>query len=245
MTGRIGQDALAALGLLTRIPVPFATPRANGAWAWPLAGLAVGMVLALMAAPAEWLGLAPAFAAILVLATGAVLTGGLHEDGLADCADGFWGGRGRARRLAIMKDSRIGSYGMLALVLVLMMRWQALTMILEHDAWQSLIAAAILSRAPMAALAAALPNARGDGLSQSIGRPDRRTALRGIGLALILALVLAGGAGLAMALWAGLAALAVALVARAKIGGQTGDVLGASQQLAEAAALTTAATLLT
>lgn len=242
MKDRIGQDVLASIGLLTRIPVAFATPRAEGAWAWPLSGLAVGVVMALIAGLSDCLDLPPGLAAVLVLAAAAVITGGLHEDGLADCADGFWGARARARRLVIMKDSRIGSYGVLALVLVGLLRWQAVSLILQHGDWGLLITAAVLSRAPMAALASALPNARAEGLSQSIGRPDRKTALCGIGLAVLLALILSGGTGLVMAIWAGFAGLGVALIARAKIGGQTGDVLGASQQLAEAAALTLAAT---
>lgn len=241
MQGRIGQDVLAAIGLLTRIPVPFAQPRADGAWAWPLAGLAVGIGLVLVAGLADCLDLPPGLAAVLVLAAGAVLTGALHEDGLADCADGFWGARARARRLAIMKDSRIGSYGVLALVLVGLLRWQAVSLILQQGDWGLLVTAAVLSRAPMATLASALPNARANGLSQSIGHPGRQSALGGIGLAVLLALILSGGTGLVMAIWAGLAAFGAALIARAKIGGQTGDVLGASQQLAEAAALTLAA----
>lgn len=241
MNGRIGQDIAAAIGLLTRLPVPFAAPQAQGAWAWPLAGLLVGIIVACVAMVMDWLGLPASLAAVFVLVAGAVVTGGLHEDGLADCADGFWGGRTPARRLAIMKDSRIGSYGVLALVLTVLLRWQAVVLILDAEAWPVLIAAAVLSRAPMAALAAALPNARGGGLSQSIGRPDRMTALRGIGLALILGMVAAGVPGLCMAFWAGIAAFGVAMLARAKIGGQTGDVLGASQQMAETAALTLAA----
>ena len=167
------------------------------------------------------------------------LGGGDHGDnGLADSADGLWGGWTRERRLEIMKDSRIGSYGVLALGIVGLLRWSALAFAFEAGAlWAPVIAAAVLSRAPMAAVMAALPNARGVGLSAHQGRPGARVAGVGVALALAVALAAAGGAALMMALAAALAAAAVALTARAKIGGQTGDILGATQQMAEAACL--------
>lgn len=234
------RDITAAFGLLTRLPVAYVAPRAAGAWAWPLAGLAVGLGSVAVAGVAGWLGLAAPLAAALALVTAAMMTGGLHEDGLADCADGFWGGSNRLRRLAIMKDSRIGSYGVLALLLVTLMRWQALTLLLEDGHWGLILAAASLSRAPMAALSALLPQAREAGLSASLGRVPRQTAVQAAGLAFVLALLTGGMMALAMTLAAAAATLALALLARAKIGGQTGDVLGAGQQLAEAAALATA-----
>ncbi|MFT4150523.1 MAG: adenosylcobinamide-GDP ribazoletransferase [Paracoccaceae bacterium] len=231
------RDIMAALGLLTRLPVPLAPPRPEGAWAWPLAGGAVGALAALAGGAGLGLGLPAGIAAGMALAAGMLATGALHEDGLADCADGFWGGRDKARRLAIMKDSAIGSYGTLALIVTVLVRWQAVTAILAGGDWPLLIAAAALSRAPMAALSAFLPNARGAGLSQSVGRPLPRTAGLSAAAGLGIALATAGEAALPMAFGAALAACVVALVARTKIGGQTGDVLGASQQLAEVGAL--------
>ena len=180
----------------------------------------------------------------MVLALGAILTGGLHEDGLSDTADGLFGGWTRERRLEIMKDSRSGSYGVAALVLVTLLRWTALAAVLEAGGWALPLAVAVLSRVPMVVLMAWLPNARGAGLSQSLGRPDLRQALTAAGVGLGVALAVAGGPGLAMAGAAGAAALGLGLVARAKIGGQTGDILGASQQLSEAAALVAAAALI-
>jgi len=162
----------------------------------------------------------------------------LRSHGLADSADGFWGGQTRARRLEIMKDSRIGSYGVLALVLSLGLRWGALAAILEAGGlFAPLIAVAVLSRAPMAVLMAALPNARGAGLAQSVGRPGQDSATLGLLLALGLAFMALGGAVLAPLFWAALASIALAAAAKAKIGGQTGDILGAAQQVAEIAAL--------
>lgn len=141
-----------------------------------------------------------------------------------------------------MKDSRTGSYGVAALVLVGLLRWSALAAALEGGV-ALLVAAAVLSRVPMVGLMALLPNARGAGLAQSLGRPDRRQAALAAAVGLGLALLLMGPAALVLAAAGGAAALALGLVARAKIGGQTGDILGASQQLSEAAVLVAAAAL--
>lgn len=242
-------DFALALALLTRLPVPLshaaATRGAAAAWAWPLAGALVGGLAALAGSIALALGLPTGVAAGIVLAMGIVLTGALHEDGLADCADGFWGGWDRARRLEIMKDSHIGSYGVLALGLSLILRWSALSaLIAAGHLWGPVIAAAALSRAPMAGVMHALPNARGSGLSQSTGRPAQDTVLLGGAVALAVALLATGGAVLAAVVAVALAGLATAAIARARIGGQTGDVLGATQQLAEIAALAALAAVL-
>ncbi|MCC7321855.1 MAG: adenosylcobinamide-GDP ribazoletransferase [Rubellimicrobium sp.] len=236
-------DIPAALGLLTRIPVPVDGARAAArgaaaAWAWPVAGLAVAALAALGAGGALAAGLAPAVAAGVALAVQAAATGAMHEDGLADSIDGLWGGATRDRRLEIMKDSRTGSYGVIALILSFGLRWSALAAILAQPGWGgALLAVAALSRAGMAALASALPPARPGGLGARVGRPAPATTATAIGLAALAAILAAGpgaaGAALAMAgaltLWA--------LIARARIGGQTGDILGAGQQIAETAGL--------
>lgn len=228
-------DLGGAFGLLTRLPFGAAGRGAAGAWAWPVAGA----VVAALAATAGWLalraGLPAGWAAALVLAMQAMLTGGLHEDGLSDTFDGLGGGRDPERRLAIMRDSRLGSYGALALMLVLLARWSALVVLLPLDPL-ALVAVAALSRAGMPVLMAWLPPARPDGLSRLIGRPNAMQA----GLAVLVALVIAGL--LVGRLWLILPALALLMLtlglwARARIGGQTGDILGAGQQLSEALAL--------
>ena len=240
------RDCRAGLSLLTRLPLPapatFPTPPA--CWAWPLAGAVVGGLAAAGALLALAAGLTSGLAAAAALMIATLTTGALHEDGLADCADGFWGGWTRERRLEIMKDSHIGSYGVLALILVTLARWSALSSLLAAGHWPALIAAGMLSRVPMAALMAALPNARGSGLSASVGRPSRQQAGLAALLALLGALALAGSSALAMALAVLAPTLALAALARRKIGGQTGDVLGASQQLGELAALTACVALL-
>lgn len=237
-------DLVAAFGLLTRLPLPSRdiTPSPRAAWAWPVVGAALGAIAALAVSLALWAGLAPGIAAAIALLTGALLTGGLHEDGLADTADGLLGGRDRERRLDIMKDSRIGSYGALALILVTLIRWSALAALLtQGQHWAALIAVGALSRAPMAVLIATMPNARGTGLSHLTGQPPRSAALAACAIALILTLLATGSAMITMALATLATSLFLARAARARIGGQTGDILGASQQLAEAAALAFAA----
>lgn len=247
-TTRALDDLVAGFGLLTRLPLPARSlsPSPRAAWAWPVVGAALGVLSAAVASLALWAGLSAAVAAALALITAALLTGGLHEDGLADTADGLMGGRDRDRRLEIMKDSRIGSYGALALLLITLIRWSALTALISAGQhWAALIAVGALSRAPMALLIATLPNARGSGLSHLTGRPPRSAAATACGLGIGLTLATCGSAVFAMTLAAAATTALLARAAKARIGGQTGDILGASQQLAEAAALAFAAARLT
>lgn len=239
ISARLWHQALSAFALLTRLPLPDHRPEgAASAWAWPLAGLVIGALAAATAGLALAFGAGAGPAAAAALAVQALLTGALHEDGLADTADGLMGGRTPERRLEIMKDSRIGSFGALALMLVTLATWSALAGLVATGAhWAALPAAAALSRAPMAAVMAALPPARPGGLSAGSGRPTPAKAGAAAGLGLLAALLLCGWAALgAAALAAALSAL-LALAARSKIGGQTGDILGATQQLSFMAAL--------
>ena len=235
---RLMPDILSAFALLTRLPLPdHQATGAASAWAWPLVGAAVGALLAAAGGVSLWLGLTPGVTAAGLLILGALLTGGLHEDGLSDTADGLFGGWTRERRLEIMKDSRVGSYGVLALVLVTLARWSALGTLLAFGGLWSLVAVGALSRVPMAMIMAGLPNARGAGLSHATGRPSPKGALIGAALAMAIAFLFAGFAALVM-LAASLVTTALLVrSAKARIGGQTGDILGASQQLAEAACL--------
>ncbi len=236
-------DIPAALGLLSRLPVPVdveqATARgAAAAWAYPVAGLVIGAVAALLASVALWLGLPAAVTAALALTTLVIFTGAMHEDGLADSADGLWGGWDAAQRLGIMKDSHIGVYGVAALVLAFLLRWSAITtLVVAGLHWAGLITAAMLSRACVTGLMAALPHARPDGLSQSVGRPSAGAAGVAALIALVAAFLFWGWWGLLLAVIAEAAVLACMGIARAKIGGQTGDILGATQQVTEIAVL--------
>ena len=244
-------DIRRAASLLSRLPLGHfdlaaARPMAAAAWAWPLIGALLGGLAGLVALLATWLSLPAPLSAALALASLIAMTGALHEDGLADTFDGLWGAQDRTRRLEIMKDSRVGSYGVLALVLALILRWSALTALFQAG-WilAPLIATGALSRAPMALLMARLPKARKGGLAASTGQPEPQTALAGLAVASAIALLTTGPLMLAALFWISLVTLVLAGVAKAKIGGQTGDILGASQQLAEIAALASLATLVT
>ena len=239
MTAR--SDLAAAATLLTRLPAgSLGAPSAraaDGVWAWPLAGLVVGALAGFAGMLAWVLGATPAVAAAVVLAVQLLATGALHEDGLADLADGIGGGRDRARRLEIMRDSRIGTYGAAALILSLMLRWSLLaTALIQGQLIWVVLTAAIVSRAPMAVAMRWLPAARTDGLAASVGVPGAGAAQVAAGLA-ALALLPWGGHGLAAGVLVVGALWAIGRLARARLGGQTGDVLGAVQQAAEIAVL--------
>jgi adenosylcobinamide-GDP ribazoletransferase len=212
----------------------------------PLAAVVIALPAALVLWVAAVLGLPPLAAAIFALAAMTAVTGALHEDGLADIADGFWGGGDRARRLEIMRDSRIGSYGTLALVFATAAK---IVLLAEAIAAGGAIAggAVLLATAVAARTAAlwpwmALPPARADGVAHGAGRPTRRTAAIAASLAaaiVAVCLVPLAPAALAVAPAAtALAVIAVARLARGKIGGHTGDVIGGAEQAAEIAFLT-------
>lgn len=234
-------DLPVALVLLTRLPLP-PLPRAafddqaRAAWAFPLVGLVVNGLAALTGLAAMALGLPVMAAAGLVLAVQVVATGVMHEDGLADLADGFWGGMTRERRLEIMQDSLIGAYGVTALILSLGLRWSALVVLLPGGI-APILAAGLLSRAALPLLMTALPQARPGGLSASVGTPGPARAATAIMLALAGAFALIGPPAALVAFCIALNLMALTAITLRKIGGQTGDVLGAAQQISEITAL--------
>lgn len=235
-------DVVTALTLLSRLPIPQSGHGrgAAAAWAYPVAGLILGGMAAMAGAVCHAAGLPSPLAALIVLAFLIGSTGAMHEDGLADTADGLWGGWTADQRLKIMKDSRIGTYGVIALTLSIAARWAALWLLYELDpgaAAAAIMTAAGLSRAAIPALMATLPHARDDGLSHSVGGVQPGTAWLGIAIAAVAAFILSGSGAIGAMIWAAAAALAVFRLARARIGGQTGDILGAAQQVCEIAVL--------
>jgi adenosylcobinamide-GDP ribazoletransferase len=213
--------------------------------ALPLAALVIALPAALTLLLGGLVDLSPALAATLAVTVLVLTTGGLHEDGLADSADGLFGGHSPERRLEIMKDSRIGAYGALALGLSLLLRVTALAAILEAAggwaAGAALLSAAICSRTGGIAILTVLPPARRDGAAAAVGRPEPGSVWLALALAggLAAALTFATAlplAGLVVGLGIGALGLAgVIRLARALIGGQTGDIVGAGQQTAEIA----------
>jgi adenosylcobinamide-GDP ribazoletransferase len=241
-------DLRIATSFVTILPVASSKPAGDGAiaraaWALPVAGLAVGLSGALVYAIASRFGLAPNLAALLALAATALMTGALHEDGLADTADGLGGGRTRERKLEIMRDSRIGTYGVCALILSFGLRWSALAAIANPWAVAlALCAAHTAARAGLPAFMSQVPPARPDGLSASAGSPPGRSIAIAFAVG-ILALVLALGPGKALVslILLSLAGLILARLAIRQIGGQTGDILGAFEQSGEILILLVAA----
>ncbi len=238
------EELKASIVFCTRLPLLRATPIAGGiiakaAWAFPIAGVLVGLIGAVVYALAHRAGLPAWPAAALTVAATLLATGCLHEDGLADTADGFGGGKTREQKLAIMRDSRTGVYGVCALVMSLVLRVAALASLPgAHPVVWALIASHAAARAAMPALMLMLPPARGDGLSFEAGRPPGEAVLAAavIGF-LILAICLHLGHGvLALILLAAIVAL-MAWLSMRQIEGQTGDVLGALEQASEIAVL--------
>ena len=242
---------LLALRFLTRLPVPFVRtvdppPLREAMYMFPVVGMLVGAIVSGALILAHVARLPDLFCALFALAVSALLTGAFHEDGLADVADGFGGGSTREDRLEIMKDSRIGTYGTLILIITVLARASLLAALLKLPPMSILLlvaGAAAFSRSLMVDLLWATGPARTGGLSVLAGQPSRNTTLlalaigglaAGIGGWLILSLeasVLALVAG-------GLTLAVVRALAMRKIGGQTGDVCGAGQVLSETAMLT-------
>jgi adenosylcobinamide-GDP ribazoletransferase len=251
---RVSSDLLACMRFYTRLPLPAPAGEANAhampdfsraAWAVPITGALIGIIGALVLALAMSFGLAPLPAATLAIASLVLISGAMHEDGLADLCDGFGGGSTPERKLEIMRDSRIGTYGAAALVISLLLRIGTLAGLAATDlrlATTVLIAAGALSRTAGLLPLITLPPARATGAGFSAARPSQ-SWLRGAAvLAFIFACVptIAGASLpriLAVIVLATLAAYAVTALARRQIGGQTGDVAGAAQQAAEIAAL--------
>ncbi len=241
------RDLKSSLRFFSRLPLPATPDGPNFAGALrmaPAAGALLGLASALPFALALHWREPPLVAALLALAAGVLLSGGLHEDGLADVADGFGGGFSRERKLEIMRDSRIGSYGAIALVLSLGLRAAALAALAASPGSAALVlaAAGAVSRAACLAPLILLPPARADGSGRAAGGFSAVEARPAFGLALAFAaLPWLGGfsfaACLAAALLSAFTVRGLCALARAQIGGQTGDVAGAAQQIAEISVL--------
>ncbi|MEP0519121.1 MAG: adenosylcobinamide-GDP ribazoletransferase [Hyphomicrobiales bacterium] len=244
------RDLLICLMFFTRLPV-----RLNlktqvslhvSVHMYPYAGAIVGFLGALVILSATILGLSPVPTAILAITAMVFTTGALHEDGLADMADGFGGGHDRQRKLDIMKDSRIGTYGVLALIFSQGLRIAVLAELIGLSPVGgviSVILAAVFSRTISMLFWASLTPARGDGLSKSSGQPDRIALAIAMGLSLsLMALLQSFGFGfvpLIVAMMGALVSLFLLVwLCKRQIQGQTGDTIGATQQISELAFMT-------
>lgn len=228
----------ASLRFLTRLrygPQAAQSGLAPAVWAFPVAGVVVGLIGAVAYWLAHRLGLPSWPAAVLALAATMAVTGCLHEDGLADTVDGFGGGTSRESKLAIMRDSRIGAYGVCALALSVLLRASALSSLAQPAlVLPALIAAHAAARTAMPVLMHLVPPARSDGLSAAVGRPaGERTALAAALGIVIVVFCLGPLAGLEAIVLVAIAATLLARLSLSQIEGQTGDVLGALEQVSE------------
>ncbi|MFL5337316.1 MAG: adenosylcobinamide-GDP ribazoletransferase [Geminicoccaceae bacterium] len=238
------RDLKIAALFLTRLPVHVdgtVTMRdlAGAVYAFPLVGAAVGLLCGLAFTAAAWLGLPSLPSSLLAIVTMILVTGALHEDGLADTADGLGAGADRERALEIMADSRIGSFGALALIVSVLARLMVLAPMWDpRTVTEVLVASGMASRALMGVVMLLQPSAKAVGLAAAAGRPDPVRVMIGsfiaiAGAAALLPLPLAVSALLAAT---GLSLLLAAWLGR-RLGGCTGDTLGAVQQTAEIAFL--------
>lgn len=240
------RSLLAALQFLTVIPVPVRLDERDfqSAPFWfPLVGLLLGGLAVLadtLMVRTECPGLLPS---ILTIGWLSALTGGLHLDGLADTADGFLSARPRARVLEIMRDSRIGTMGVLALLLVLAVKVAALAELAGAMRWKALLWAPLAGRSVQVIVMSLLPYARKEGGLAAVflnGRSNARMALAGLCL-LSSALLLFGLRSASVNLAAVVVISATAsLWSLRRIGGFTGDTLGATSEMIEAAVLVAA-----
>lgn len=243
-------DLRNAISFSTILPFGPAKPVSDGdvaraGWALPMAGLLVGITGAAVYWIAREVGLTSGPAAMLALAATVLFTGAMHEDGFADTADGFGGGRTRERKLEIMRDSRIGTYGACALIGSLTLRWSALEAIGEPKSIAAALSVAhAAARAGLPAFMWLIPPARSDGLSAGAGRPPERSAALAFALG-ALCLIFGFGPSKAMigVILLSLVGLMLAWLATRQVGGQTGDILGAFEQIGEIAILLMAAAL--
>src|SRR5712672_2008865 len=232
-------DFKTAVAFLTRLPMPHpqgAMPEnfVRAHRMFPVVGALIGAAVGFACLALRAASLPDLAAAALALGAGAILTGALHEDGLADVADGFGGGRDREAKLEIMRDSRLGTYGALILLVSFATKLSAVAAIPDAAVVQCLIAAHALARGVLPVMSMNLPYARADGLARNAGQPDSAVAMTAMAIAFLIAvLTLSWANAFWAAVLAGLSAAGMAWLANRQIGGQTGDVLGGAEQVAE------------
>jgi adenosylcobinamide-GDP ribazoletransferase len=247
---RLADDLVMALRFFSRLPTGDSAHELPNlsriALALPFASVVIGLVPVFVVMSGVWLSLPTFFAATLGVIAGVIVTGAMAEDALADSLDGLFGGQNIERRLEIMKDSRHGTYGVCAIVLLLAARITALGSVAALNplvAGGIWMAAMVMSRSFSLWLTVELPPARADGASAAAGRVGKRVFGIGMGLAVLIGFAFGAPAASFLAiilafLAAGLVAIGWTVLARRMIGGQTGDLIGALQALVEIAVLT-------
>lgn len=240
------RDLQTAVSFLTRLPVGHGDrPLFRAAYLFPLVGAAIGAVGGAVYWAAAALGLGGWVAALLAVAVTCIVTGALHEDGLADTADGFGGGTSAERRLEIMRDPRTGAFGVLALVFATGLKVAALAGAANAaEATALLIVAHAGARGCLPVVMWRLPTASGHGLAASAGKPDAAGALLALAMGLAAAAFLLPAAVPVAVATTAVVVWLLCRLARHMVGGYNGDVLGAIEQVAEIGILLAAAAVL-
>lgn len=244
-TGIIG-DTIRSLSFLSRLPLPHGKSDGTGdslrrsLRAFPLAGAVLGLIAGIALIAANSAHLPAIVSSLIAVGVLAAMTGALHEDGLGDTADGFFGASNVERRLEIMKDSRIGTFAALTLIIWTGLKVALLVTIIERAgpgyAALALIGSEAASRSAILTLWYGLPSARPGGLADNLGSPSWETVVCATALGfliLMLTILPIGGfvALLKVLIFTVLLLMGFARLCMVKIGGQTGDTLGAAQQI--------------
>ena len=239
-----------ATSFLTRFPVrqiSAPVPQLHDSfWAFAIVGIILGAIYAAVMWIGYLLGVPTILSAIVAISLGLLSTGALHEDGFADMLDGFGGGKTAEDKLRIMKDSLLGSFGVSGLILLLFMRVLSLEIIAEQNfaaggsdaGLRLLLILGVIggfSRMCMVAILAFVPAARVDGLGQSFSAQKQQMTKGVLGgmLVVLMASFFVPAAVLIIFVLMGCAAYGVAWLSRRQIGGQTGDICGATQVITE------------
>lgn len=243
-------DLARSVAFLSRIPVPqhfFDNDHGSlttTSRMFSVAGLLIAAPSALISFVLLLSGANALIVVILALALQVLLTGALHEDGLSDCADGFWGGKNQDRRLEIMRDSTLGTYGTLALIFSISIKIAGLYLMAQAMAphlfaliWLSIAA---LSRCAMVVHWHRLPPARADGVARTVGQPSNHALFYNLGTSTAVSIGLIG-MGIPL-FWligsifcAAISVYGFTKLSKTKINGHTGDTIGATQQLTDMA----------
>lgn len=233
---------VAAATFLTRLPMPQLAVLpdnhlARAARYFPVVGALVGLLAGVVWAIAA--SHVPAtVAAGLAIGVGVLLTGALHEDGLSDCCDGLGGGATRERALEIMRDSRVGAYGVIGLVLSLGLRWAALASLDIGTGFAALIAAHAIGRGMIVVAIRLSGYARSDGAGRAVADGvEAWEAAVTVAIVFVIAVIFAGWSGFSAMIIAAIAGGVMLAQLMRRLGGYTGDGLGAVEQVAEVAAM--------
>jgi len=241
---RLFAPPILALQFLTAVPVPISVPAGpkelgRSLGCFPLIGALLGLVLAALDRVLLLVVPLPV-ATVLVLVAGTLLTGGLHLDGLMDTCDGVFGGRSRAQRLEIMRDSRVGSYGVLAGALQLLLKYAVLVALPVGWRGPALVLSLLCGRWAMAAAMWAFPYARAEGLGSGFkAGVTAPVVIVATALAAAIAWATLGVTGGAVLLGAAAVGWGLAAALTREVGGLTGDCYGALNEVAEATVLVT------